>query len=66
MCNNFQDIQKIQKYLMNKNNPTKMFIGLLATIVNSSKHAKCIFLNNQQCIIHPNLFNLHANEYIGG
>ena len=43
-----------------------MFIGLLATIVNSSKHTKCIFLNNQQCIIHPNLFNLHANEYIGG
>ena len=43
-----------------------MFIGLSATIVNSSKHAKCIFLNNQQCMIHPNLFNLHANEYIGG
>ena len=46
-------MQDIYKYLVNKNNKTimcrlieKMFIGLLASIVNASNHTKCISLNN--------------------
>ena len=39
----------------------KMFIGLLASIVNASNHAKCVSLNNQQCLTQPTLINLHPN-----
>ena len=46
-------IQDIYRYLVNKNNKKimcrlieKMFIGLLASIVNASNHTKCISLNN--------------------
>ena len=29
----------------------QMFIALLASIVNASKHTKCVSLNNQKCEI---------------
>ena len=41
----------------------KMFIVLLASIVNASNHTKCVFLSNQKCMIQPTLINLHPNEY---
>ena len=37
----------------------KMFIVLLASIVNGSKHTKCVSLNNQKCEIQPTFINLH-------
>lgn len=40
-----------------------MFIRLLANIVNVSNYTKCIFLNNQKCMVQPILVNLHPNEY---
>ena len=40
----------------------KIFIGLLTCIVKASNHAKCLSLNNQKCMTHPTLFNLHPNE----
>ena len=40
----------------------KIFIGLLTCIVSASNHAKCLSLNNQKCMTHPTLFNLHPNE----
>ena len=41
----------------------KMFIVLLASIVNASNHTKCVSLSNQKCKIQPILINLHPNEY---
>ena len=41
----------------------KMFIASLTSIVNASKHSKCLFLSNQKCEIQPTLINLHPNEY---
>ena len=35
----------------------KMFIGLLASIGNTSTHAKCISLNNQHCMTRRALIN---------
>ena len=32
-----------------------MFIGLLTSVVNASNHAKCVSLNNQQCMIQTTL-----------
>ena len=40
-----------------------MCIKLLTGIVNASKHAKCLSLNNQKCKIQHTLINLHSNEY---
>ena len=45
---------------------TKMFIGLLASVLNASNHTKCISLSNQQCMIEPTLINLHPNGYSQG
>ena len=45
---------------------TKMFIGLLTSVVNTSNHTKAMSLNNLQCIIQPTLINLHLNEYTQG
>ena len=39
----------------------KMFIVLLASIVNASNHVKCVSLSN--CEIQSTLINLHPNEY---
>ena len=41
----------------------KMFIALLASIVNASNHTNCAFLSNQKCMTQPTLINLHSNEY---
>ena len=41
----------------------KMFFVLLSSIVNASKHTKCVSLSNQKCEIQPTLINLHPNEY---
>ena len=41
----------------------QVFIGLLASIVNAFNGAKCISLNNLQCMIQPTLINLGFNEY---
>ena len=45
----------------------KIFIGLLASIVNASNHRKYVSLSNQKSSIHPNLINLHhPNEHTQG
>ena len=41
----------------------KMFIVLLASIVNASNHTKRLSLSNQKCKIEPILINLHPNVY---
>ena len=41
----------------------KMFIVLLASIVNASTHAKCVSLSHQKCEIQSTFINLHPNEY---
>ena len=41
----------------------KIFIGLLASIVNAFNHTNCISLNNQQCMAQPTLINLQPNQY---
>ena len=44
----------------------KMFIVLLSSIINVSKHTKCVSLSNQKCMILPTLINLHPNGYNQG
>ena len=39
-----------------------MFIVLLASIVNTSNHTKCVYLSNQKSEIQPTLINLHPQE----
>ena len=41
----------------------KMFIVLLTSLVNASKHTKCVSLSYQKCEIQRSLINLHPNEY---
>ena len=41
---------------------TKIFMGLLISIINASHHTKCILMSNQEYIIQPNLINLYPNE----
>ena len=41
----------------------KLFIVLLAGIVNASNHTKCVSLSNRKCEIQPTLINQHSNEY---
>ena len=40
------------------------FSGLLASIVNTPEHTKCLSLKNQQCMTQRTLVNLHPNEYV--
>ena len=40
----------------------KMFVVLLASIVNAFNHAKCVSLSNQKCEIQPTLISSHPNE----
>ena len=44
----------------------KVFIGLIASVVNASNHTKCVSLCNQKCEIQPTLINLHPDEYTQG
>ena len=41
----------------------KMFIRLLAGLVNGYNHTNCVSFSNQKCMIQPTLINLHPNEY---
>ena len=41
----------------------KMFIALLASIVNTSNHTKCVLLSHQKCKIQTTLINIYPNEY---
>ena len=41
----------------------KIFVMLLASIVSTSNHTKCVLLGNQKCMIQPTLINLHPNKY---
>ena len=41
----------------------KMFVVLLASIVNASNHTKWVSLSNQKYEIQTTLINLHPNEY---
>ena len=41
----------------------KIFIGLLAGLVNGSNHTNCVLLSNRKCMIQRPLINLHPNEY---
>ena len=40
----------------------KIFIGLLAGLVNGSNHTKCVLLSNQKFMTETTLINLHPNE----
>ena len=40
-----------------------MFIVLLASIVNTSNHTKCVLLSNPKCKIQLTRMNLRPNEY---
>ena len=40
-----------------------MFVGLLTSIINDSKHTKCVSLSNQKCMAQPTLIKLHPNQY---
>ena len=40
-----------------------MYIVLLARIVHTFSHIKCVSLNNQKCEIQPFFINLHPNKY---
>ena len=44
----------------------KMFIVLIASIVNDSTHTKNVSLSNHKCKIQPTLLNLHPNKYSQG
>ena len=37
----------------------KIFIGLLAGLVNGSNNTRCVSLNNQKCMTQPTLINFH-------
>ena len=37
----------------------KMFTVLLSSLINASKHAKCVLLSYKKCKIHATLINLH-------
>ena len=41
----------------------RTFIRLLSNIVKASNHTKCVFLNNQKCMIQTTLINLHPSKY---
>lgn len=59
-------LQDIHQYLMNKYSTKKCLwdyqVKSLTSIVKASKHAKCIFVNNQYCMTQLTFFNLHLNE----
>ena len=38
-------------------------MGFSKKITNASNHAKCISLNNQQCMTQPTLINLNPHEH---
>ena len=40
----------------------KIFIALLAGLVNGTDHTKCVSLINQKCKIQPFIINLNSNE----
>ena len=40
----------------------KIFIGLLAGLVNGSNHTKCVLLRNHKFMTETTLINLHPNE----
>ena len=41
----------------------KIFVGLIAGLINGSNHAKCVLLSNHRGMIQPSLINLHSNKY---
>ena len=41
----------------------KIFMGLLAGLVNRYNHTKCFSLSNQKYLFKRTLINLHPNEY---
>ena len=43
----------------------KIFIELLAGLINGSNHTKCVSLSNQKCMTQINL-SLQSNEYSQG
>ena len=42
------------------------FSRSLTRFINTPGHAKCVSLNNQQCLTQPTLTDLHLDEYIKG
>ena len=44
----------------------EIFLGLLTSIVNASRHTKCVSLSDQKCKIQRTLFDLHLDEYTQG
>ena len=41
----------------------KIFLGLIAGLINGSNHTKCVLLSNHRGMIQPSLINLHSNKY---
>ena len=41
-----------------------MLIRILTSLVNISKHTKCVSLNNQKCMAQPTFLNLLPNNAI--
>ena len=39
---------------------------MFSSVLNVSKHTKCVLLSNQKCLIQPTLTNLHPDEYSQG
>ena len=37
--------------------------GLLASVVSTSSHKKCLSVNNPKCLTESNTISLHPNEY---
>ena len=59
------DILNIHMYLTTKNNKMLNFIKQLLTGLlsfSSSSTTKCVSLNDEPCIIRPNLMDLHPVE----
>ena len=44
----------------------KIFIGLLASVVNVSSHTNCVSLSNQKCTTQPAIINFYPDEYSQG
>ena len=53
---------KVKQYKIMYGLMKEIIFGLLISIVNGSKHTKCVSLNNQKCMTQPTLINLHPNE----
>ena len=62
----FTNISRLKIISNNAWSTKKIFIILLASVVNVFSHTKYVSLSNQKCTTHPTFINLHPNEYTQG